>query len=91
MSSKLAEDLGQPIREHPDVARDHGVGSPETVRNGVKQTRRDAGLETGPTNEELAEIRRLRKEVADHAAHDRDPCLATLASASPSAADRTVA
>ena len=48
-----------------DVARDLGVGSPETVRNWVKQARRDAGLETGPTTEELAEIKRLRKEVAD--------------------------
>ena len=48
-----------------EVAGDLGVGSPETVRNWVKQARRDAGLETGPTTEELAEIRRLRKEVAD--------------------------
>lgn len=48
-----------------EVARDLGIGSPETVRNWVKQARRDAGLEQGPTTEELAEIRRLRKEVAD--------------------------
>lgn len=31
----------------------------------MKQARRDAGLEVGPTTEELAEIKRLRKEVAD--------------------------
>lgn len=48
-----------------EVARDLGVGSPETVRNWVTQARRDAGLDTGPTTEELAEIRKLRKEVAD--------------------------
>lgn len=48
-----------------EVARDLGVGSPETVRNWVKQARRDAGLEQGPATEELAEIRKLRKEVAD--------------------------
>lgn len=48
-----------------EVARDLGIGSPETLRNWVKQARRDAGLEVGPTTEELAEIRRLRKEVAD--------------------------
>ena len=48
-----------------EVARDLGIGSPETVRNWVKQARRDAGLEQGPTTEELAEIRKLRKEVAD--------------------------
>jgi len=52
-------------RKIPEVARDLGIGSPETLRNWVKQARRDAGLETGPTTEELAEIRRLRKEVAD--------------------------
>lgn len=54
-------------RDRPivEVARDLGVGSPETVRNWVKQARRDAGLEQGPTTEELAEIRKLRKEVAD--------------------------
>ena len=38
---------------------------PDTLRNWVKQARRDAGLEVGPTTEELAEIRELRKEVAD--------------------------
>lgn len=53
---------GRPI---VDVARDLGIGSPETLRNWVKQARRDAGLEVGPTTEELAEIKRLRKEVAD--------------------------
>lgn len=52
-------------RSVPEVARDLGIGSPETVRNWVKQARRDAGLEAGPTTEELAEIRRRRKEVAD--------------------------
>jgi transposase len=52
-------------RPIPEVARDLGIGSPETLRNWVKQARRDAGLEVGPTTEELAEIRRLRKEVAD--------------------------
>jgi transposase len=48
-----------------EVARDLGIGSPETLRNWVKQARRDAGLEVGPTTDELAEIRRLRREVAD--------------------------
>ena len=48
-----------------EVARDLGIGSPETLRNWVRQARRDAGLEVGPTTEELAEIKRLRREVAD--------------------------
>jgi transposase-like protein len=48
-----------------DDALDLGIGSPETLRRWVKQARRDAGLEAGPTSEELAEIKRLRTEVAD--------------------------
>lgn len=47
------------------VVRDLGIGSSETLRNWVKQARRDAALEVGPTTEGLAEIKRLRKEVAD--------------------------
>lgn len=54
---------GRPI---VSVARDIGIRSPETLRNWVRQARRNAGLEVGPTTEELAEIKRLRKEVADH-------------------------
>lgn len=52
-------------RKIPEVAREVGLGSPETLRNWVKQARRDAGLEVGPSTEEIAEIRKLRKEVAD--------------------------
>lgn len=48
-----------------EVARDLGIGSPETLRNWVREARRDAGLEVGPSTEELAEIKRLRREVAD--------------------------
>ncbi|MGI8757381.1 MAG: transposase [Acidimicrobiales bacterium] len=52
-------------RKIPEVAREPGLGSPETLRNWVKQSRRDAGLEVGPTTEEIAMIRKLRKEVAE--------------------------
>lgn len=52
-------------RKIGEVASELGIGSAETLRNWVKQARRDAGLEVGPTTEELAEIRKLRKEVAD--------------------------
>ena len=52
-------------RKIAEVASELGIGSAETLRNWVKQARRDAGLEVGPTTEELAEIKRLRKEVAD--------------------------
>ncbi len=36
-------------RKIPEVAADLGIGSPETLRNWVKQARGDAGLEVGPT------------------------------------------
>lgn len=52
-------------RKVSDVARDLGIGSPETLRTWVAQARRDQGLEPGATTEEIAEIRRLRREVAD--------------------------
>jgi transposase len=48
-----------------EVARELGIASPESLRRWVKQARIDAGLEVGPTSEELAEIKALRKEVAD--------------------------
>ena len=37
----------------------------ETLRNWVKQSRRDAGIEPGPTTEETEELRRLRRENAE--------------------------
>ena len=46
------------------VARQLGVGT-ESVRRWVVQARIDRGLVVGPTTEELAEIKALRKEVAD--------------------------
>lgn len=52
-------------RKIPDVARDLGIGSPETLRAWVRQAETDRGLKAGPTTDELAEIRQLRREVAD--------------------------
>jgi len=52
-------------RKVAGVARDLGIGSPETLRKWVRQAEIDRGLTQGPTTEELAEIRQLRKEVAD--------------------------
>jgi len=52
-------------RKVPDVARDLGIASPESLRRWVHQAEQDRGLRVGPTTEELAEIRHLRREVAD--------------------------
>lgn len=39
--------------------------TPETVRKWVRQAERDQGLRAGPSTEELAEIKRLKREVAE--------------------------
>jgi transposase len=54
-------------RKVPEVAKQLGITTPETLRRWVVQARIDRGLVTGPTTEELAEIKALRREVADSA------------------------
>jgi transposase len=48
-----------------EVAGSLAMTTPETLRRWVVQARIDRGLVVGPTTEELAEIKALRKEVAD--------------------------
>ena len=52
-------------RKVPEVAKQLGITTPETLRRWVVQARIDRGLVSGPTTEELAEIKALRREVAD--------------------------
>lgn len=52
-------------RSIPKVAEQLGIGSAETLRKWVRQAERDRGLKPGPTSEELAEIKALRREMAD--------------------------
>jgi transposase len=52
-------------RKVPEVAKQLGIATPETLRRRVVQARIDRGLVSGPTTEELAEIKALRREVAD--------------------------
>ena len=42
-----------------------GVGTPETVRKWVRRAEIDAGSRPGVTSEESAEVRRLKREVAE--------------------------
>ena len=62
---RAIEEVLERGRKAPEVARQLGIASPETLRNWVRQAERDQGLKPGPTTEELAEIKALRKEVAD--------------------------
>jgi transposase len=52
-------------RKVPDVASQLGIASPESLRRWVREAEVDRGLKAGPTTEELAEIKALRREVAD--------------------------
>lgn len=48
-----------------EVAGSLSMTTPETLRRWMVQARVDRGLVVGPTTEELAEIKALRKEEAD--------------------------
>jgi transposase len=62
---RAIEEVLERGRKVPAVARDLVIGSAETLRRWVNEASVDRGLKTGPTAEELAEIRQLRREVAD--------------------------
>jgi len=47
------------------VAQKLGIGSAETLRKWIRQAEVDGGTRPGMTSEESAEIRRLKREVAE--------------------------
>ena len=51
-------------RKVTEVANSLSINTPETLRRWVVQARIDRGLVTGPTTEELAEIKALLEEEA---------------------------
>ena len=47
------------------VAQKLGIGSSETLRKWIRQAEVDGGTRPGVTSEESAEIRKLKREVAE--------------------------
>jgi transposase len=47
------------------IATKLGIGSPETLRKWVRRAEIDGGTRPGKTTTEIAEIRELKKEVAE--------------------------
>lgn len=47
------------------VASKVGITSPESLRKWVRQAEIDGGIKPGKTTEDIAEIKRLKKEVAE--------------------------
>lgn len=47
------------------IASKLGIGSPETLRKWIRQGEVDGGTKPGKTTQELAEIRELKKEIAE--------------------------
>lgn len=58
-------DYGSEFEAIRTIATKLGIGSAETVRKWVRRAEIDQGQRPGTTSQELAEIRELKKEIAD--------------------------
>ena len=63
---RAIEEVLERDRKIPEVAKQLGIASPESLRRWVRQAEIDRGSKVGPTGEELAEVKALRREVNDH-------------------------
>ena len=59
------EEYGSEFEAIRSIAGKLGIGSPETLRKWVRRAEVDGGTRPGKTSAELAEIRELKKEVAE--------------------------
>ena len=63
--AEVSPDYPSPWAAMDAVAAKLGIGSTETLRKWVRRAEVDAGRRPGSTSEENAEIRRLKREVAE--------------------------
>jgi len=65
MVAEIRDEQGSEWAAMTRVSELLGVGSAETVRKWVRQAQVDAGARVGTTSEDSAEVRRLKREVAE--------------------------
>jgi transposase len=65
MVAEIRDEQGSEWAAMTRVSELLGVGSAETVRKWVRQAQVDAGARVGTTTEDSAEVRRLKREVAE--------------------------
>ena len=65
MVAEIRDEQGSEWAAMTRVSELLGVGSAETVRKWVRRAQVDAGARVGTTTEDSAEVRRLRREVAE--------------------------
>ena len=65
MVAEVRDDYPNESAAFKAVAEKLGIGSTETLRKWVRQNQVDAGQRPGTTTEESAQLRALKKEVAE--------------------------